>query len=112
MELYDFYVTLNEKVVKEVKKLLEADPDTPPIKIKRVLMDKLTRAMNSQKAPPMSETDKRIHITVTRFKPNDYSIRHTLGVNKMMVVTKYIGSDGRIVQHITDEGQLKPKVDI
>ena len=113
MDLYSFYETLNEKLLKEFTKLIEeSEASMPPIQIKRRLLDKLNRAMQSPKAPEMGEMDKRIHITVTRFKPSDYKVRTSYGVNKMFVITKYVGDTDTYIQNITEEGMLKPKVDI
>ena len=112
MDLYAFYETLNERLLKEFKKLMEeSDSSMPPVQIKRKLLDKLNRAMQSSKAPAMSEMDKRVDITVARFKPSDYKIRAVYGVNKMFVITKYKGDTKEIAQYITEEGILKPKID-
>ena len=114
MNLYDFYnEILNEKLLKEFTKLItESEASLPPIQIKKKLLDKLNKAMQSSSAPQMSEMDKRVQITVTRFRPADYKVRAVYGVNKMFVVVKYVDDTKSFSLKITDEGILKPKVDI
>ena len=114
MDLYHFYKELNKKLLEEFKKIIEKNPDNAtPLKVKKRLTEKLTKWMETTDgAPPMTEQDKKVHVTVSRYPPNSYTIRTILGVNKMVVMTKYDSLNNEFVQYVARESKLKPTVDI
>lgn len=115
MNLYDFYKTLNQKLLEDFKKVINKDiDDATPVKLKRRYVDKLNKWIENAKddVPELNANGIRFTVSVTRFQPNTYVIRTVYGVNKMMTLTKYDSKKNEFTQTITNEGTLKPVIDI